>query len=122
MIILLSLSSDLDLKNNYSPLSQTIKLSLFDECSKLDISYIDKRFNDNYNTQPSETINISLSMDYLGFLDTNKKVMYFLKKQVILIMVIKSFFKIIFIFIYFISIYTQMLFMKKIILLLLNLT
>ena len=33
-------SSDLDLKNNYSPLSQTIKLSLFDECSKLDISYI----------------------------------------------------------------------------------
>ena len=57
--ILLSFSSDLDLKNNYSPLSQTIKLSIFDECSKLDISYTDKRFNDNYNTQPSETINIS---------------------------------------------------------------
>ena len=26
---------------------------------KLDISYVDERFNDNYNTQPSETINIS---------------------------------------------------------------
>ena len=63
----MSLSSDIDLKNNYSPFKQTIKLSLFDECSKLDISYVDERFNDNYNTQPSETINISFSMDYLGF-------------------------------------------------------
>ena len=65
--LILSLSSDIDLKNNYSPFKQTIKLSLFDECSKLDISYIDERFNDNYNTKPSETINISFSMDYLGF-------------------------------------------------------
>ena len=65
--LILSLSSDLDLKNNYSPFKQTIKLRLFDECSKLDISYVDERFNDNYNTQPSETINISFSMDYLGF-------------------------------------------------------
>ena len=65
--LILSLSSDIDLKNNYSPFKQTIKLSLFDECSKLDISYVDERFNDNYNTQPSETINISFSMDYLGF-------------------------------------------------------
>ncbi len=63
----LSISSDLDLKNNYSPYTQKIELSLFDECSKLDISYIDERFNDNYNTKPSETIYISLSMDYLGF-------------------------------------------------------
>ena len=29
--IMLSVSSDLDLKNDYSPLSQIIKLSLFDE-------------------------------------------------------------------------------------------
>ena len=65
--LILSLSSDIDLKNNYSPFKQTIKLSLFDECSKLDISYVDERFNDNYNTKPSETINISFSMDYLGF-------------------------------------------------------
>ena len=27
----------------------------------------DKRFNDNYNTQPSEIINLSFTMDYLGF-------------------------------------------------------
>ena len=78
--ILLSFSSDLDLKDNYSPLSQTIKLSLFDECSKLDISYIDKRFNDNYNTIPSETINISFSMDYLGFFGYEQKSNVFFEK------------------------------------------
>ena len=71
--VLLSISSDLDLKNDYSPLSQTIKLSLFDECSKLDISFIDQRFNDNYNTKPSETINVSFSMDYLGFFGYEQK-------------------------------------------------
>ena len=71
--ILMSLSSNLDLKNNYSPLSQIFKISLFDECSRLDISYIDERFNDNYNTKPSETINISLSMDYLGFFGYEQK-------------------------------------------------
>ena len=71
--VLLSISSNLDLKNNYSPLTQEIKLSLFDECSKLDISYIDTRFNDNYNTKPSETINISLSLDYLGFFGYEQK-------------------------------------------------
>ena len=71
--VLLSITSDYDLKNNYSPLTQKIKLSLFDECSKLDISYIDERFNDNYNTKPSETINISLSLDYLGFFGYEQK-------------------------------------------------
>ena len=71
--VLLSISSNLDLKNNYSPLTQEIKLSLFDECSKLDFSYIDERFNDNYNTKPSETINISLTLDYLGFFGYEQK-------------------------------------------------
>ena len=71
--VLLSITSDYDLKNNYSPLIQKIKLSLFDECSKLDISYIDERFNDNYNTKPSETINISLTLDYLGFFGYKQK-------------------------------------------------
>ncbi len=78
--VLLSLSSDLDLKNNYSPLKQVVKLSLFDECSKLDISYIDERFNDNYNTKPSETINVSLSMDYLGFFGYEQKSNVFFEK------------------------------------------
>ena len=65
--------SNIDLKNNYSPLTQEIKISLFDECSRLDISYIDERFNDNYNTQPSETISISFHMDYLGFFGYKQK-------------------------------------------------
>ena len=62
-----SLDSNLNLKDDYSPLTQTFKLSLFDECSRLDISYLDERFNDNYNLKPSETISISFYMDYLGF-------------------------------------------------------
>ncbi len=78
--VLLSINSNLDLRDNYSPLKQTIKLSLFDECSKLDISYIDERFNDNYNTKPSETISISFSMDYLGFFGYEQKSNVFFEK------------------------------------------
>ena len=58
-------------------LLKVLRSALFDECSKLDISYIDERFNDNYNTQPNETVSISFHMDYLGFLAMNKKVMFF---------------------------------------------
>ena len=71
--VIISLNSNLDLKDNYSPLKQSLKISLFDECSKLDITFIDERFNDNYNTQPSETINISFYMDYLGFFGYEQK-------------------------------------------------
>ena len=70
---IISLNSNLDLKDNYSPLKQSLKISLFDDCSKLDITFIDVRFNDNYNTQPSETINISFYMDYLGFFGYEQK-------------------------------------------------
>ena len=66
-------NSDIDLKNNYSPLTQEIKLSLFDECSKLEISYLNERFDDNYNTKPNETISISFHMDYLGFFGYEQK-------------------------------------------------
>ncbi len=66
-------NSDMDLKNNYSPLTQSIRISLFDECSKLNISYVDERFNDNYNTQPNETVSISFHMDYLGFFGYEQK-------------------------------------------------
>ena len=66
-------NSDIDLKNNYSPLTQEIKLSLFDECSKLEISYLNERYNDNYNTKPNETISISFHMDYLGFFGYEQK-------------------------------------------------
>ena len=71
--LILSSSSNFDLKNNYSPLTQTLKVSLLDECSRLEISYVDERFNDNYNTSPSELIKISFYMDYLGFFGYEQK-------------------------------------------------
>ena len=55
------------LKNNYDPYKSTFKISLFDECSQLDINYSNTRFNDNFNTKPEETISLTFSMDYLGF-------------------------------------------------------
>ncbi len=71
--IILSTSSNLDLKNDYSPLTQKFKISLLDECSRLDISYVDERFNDNYNTSPSKLVSISFYMDYLGFFGYEQK-------------------------------------------------
>ena len=55
------------LKNNYNPYKSSVNLSLFDECSKLEISYSNLRYNDNFNTVPKETIGLTFSMDYLGF-------------------------------------------------------
>ncbi len=69
----LSMKSHLNLKDNYSPLTQTFNISLFDECSRLNVSYTDERFNDNYNMKPSETISISFQMDYLGFFGYEQK-------------------------------------------------
>ena len=63
----LSYNSNLDLKNNYNPYKSSVNLSLFDECSKLEISYSNLRYNDNFNTVPKETIGLTFSMDYLGF-------------------------------------------------------
>jgi len=65
--LIIGFNSNLDVKNNYDPYSSDIKISLFDECSKLDITYSNTRFNDNYNTKPEETVSIAFSMDYLGF-------------------------------------------------------
>ena len=63
----LSYLSNLYVKNNYDPYKSSIKLSLFDECSQLDINYSNIRFNDNFNTKPEEIISLTFSMDYLGF-------------------------------------------------------
>ncbi len=63
----LSFQSNLDLKNNYKPYSESLTLSIFDECSQLDLSYLNKRYNDNYNTSPEQKLSITFSMDYLGF-------------------------------------------------------
>ena len=60
-------NSNLDVKNDYDPYGSSVFMSIFDECSQLDIKYSNSRFNDNYNTQPSETISITFSMEYLGF-------------------------------------------------------
>jgi len=65
--IRLSYSSKLDLKNDFSPYSSGITLSLFDECSQLDLSYINNRYNDNFNTTPEEKLSFTFTMDYLGF-------------------------------------------------------
>ena len=56
----------MDVKNNYDPYKSSLNISLFDECSQLDIAHSNTRFNDNYNTKPSEII-LTFSMDYLGF-------------------------------------------------------
>ena len=77
----INIDTNLDVKNNYDPYKSIFKLSLFDECSQLDISYSNTRFNDNFNTQPEEKISFTFNMDYLGFLDTNNQQIYFLKSR-----------------------------------------
>lgn len=63
----LNLLSTHDLKNNYSPFEQSLAFNLFDECSNLELSYTQKKYNDNFNTKPEEKIGITFYMDYLGF-------------------------------------------------------
>ena len=61
------------MKNNYQPFKSTLKIGLYDECSQLDITYTNIRFNDNFNTQPEETIGLVFSLDYLGFFSYQQK-------------------------------------------------
>ena len=70
----------LDVKNNYDPYKSTLKLSLFDECSQLDITYSNTRFNDNFNTTPEEIIGFTFSMDYLGFFGYKQSTELFFKE------------------------------------------
>ena len=65
--LIASYSTNLDVKNNYDPFKSVLGISLFDECSQLEIKYSNIRFNDNYNTKPEEKISLSYTMDYLGF-------------------------------------------------------
>ena len=78
--LIIGFNSNLDVKNNYDPYSSELKISLFDECSQLDITYSNTRFNDNYNTKPEETIGISYSMDYLGFFGYEQSTNLFLEE------------------------------------------
>ena len=78
--ITLSFNSNMDIKNDYSPYSQSLNLNLSDECSELVITYKDVRFNDNYNTTPNETLSISFYMDYLGFFGYEQKTNVFFEE------------------------------------------
>ena len=68
-----SLKSTLDLKNNYSPFSNKLMLSFFDECSELEIFYENSRFNDNFNTLPEEIIGINFSFDYINYFEIENR-------------------------------------------------
>jgi len=76
----INIKSNLDVKNNYDPYKSIFKLSLFDECSQLDISYSNTRFNDNFNTQPEEIISFTFNMDYLGFFGYEQSTDLFFKE------------------------------------------
>ena len=65
--IALDFNTNIDLKNNSSPYYQNIGISFFDECSKFSIFYDRSKFNDNFNTKPTESIRFEFYMDYLGF-------------------------------------------------------
>ena len=76
----ISFNSNLDVKNNYDPYKSKFKISLFDDCSQLDISYSNTRFNDNFNTQPEEKISFTYIMDYLGFFGYEQSTNLFFKE------------------------------------------
>ena len=75
-----SYNSNLDLKNNYSPYSESLSISLFDECSNLNLTYNNTRYSDNYNTTPEQRIGITFSMDYLGFFGYEQKTNLFFQE------------------------------------------
>ena len=65
--ISLDFNTNIDLKNDSSPYYQKLGISFFDECSKFSIFYDRSKFNDNFNTKPTESIRFEFYMDYLGF-------------------------------------------------------
>ena len=73
-------NSNLDVKNNYDTYKSTVQLSLFDDCSQLNIGYSNTRFNDNFNTQPVEKISLTFIMDYLGFFGYEQSTDLFFKE------------------------------------------
>ena len=77
----LSFQSNLDLKNDYKPYSESLKVSIFDECSQLDLIYTNKTYNDNYNTSPEQLLSITFSMNYLGFFGYEQSTNLFFEEQ-----------------------------------------
>ena len=76
----INFKTNLDVKNNYDPYKSTVQLSLFDDCSQLNIGYSNTRFNDDFNTQPEETISLTFTMDYLGFFGYEQSTDLFFKE------------------------------------------
>ena len=72
--------ANIDLKNEYSPFETSFSLSIFDECSELDINYKNTKYSDNFATTPEETISFSFKMDYLGFFGYEQKSSLFFKE------------------------------------------
>ena len=60
-------------KNPSKAINDKFMLKIFDDCSALSLEYSNKRYNDNYNTTPNETLSISFYMDYLGFFGYEQK-------------------------------------------------
>ena len=73
--------TNLDAKNEYDPYKSNFKVSLFDECSRLEVNYTNIRFNDNYNTTPEEKISFIYYMDYLGFFGYEQSTDLFFKEE-----------------------------------------
>ena len=44
-----------------------------DECSQLDLSYLNNRYSDNFNTKPEESIQINFLLDYIGLFGLEEK-------------------------------------------------
>tara|TARA_B100000035_G_scaffold194203_1_gene165804 strand:- start:4184 stop:6337 length:2154 start_codon:yes stop_codon:yes gene_type:complete len=78
--ISISYQSELDLKNNFSPYKDSLSLNLSDECSVLSIVYSNVRYNDNFNTTPTEKISITYFMDYLGYFGYEQSTDLFFKE------------------------------------------
>tara|TARA_B100000579_G_C22830416_1_gene855582 strand:- start:42 stop:2234 length:2193 start_codon:yes stop_codon:yes gene_type:complete len=60
-------SSSFDVLSNYQPYAQSLTFNIFDDCSLLEITYENIRYNDLNNTKPKESIRFKYYMDYLGF-------------------------------------------------------
>jgi len=78
--LILGYSSNLDVKNNYNPYQSLFKVSIFDECSQLEIDYSNTRYSDNFNTKPEEKISLTFRMDYLGFFGYEQSTSLFFSK------------------------------------------
>jgi len=77
----LAFDTNLDLNDKYNPYKSKLNLNIFDECSNLEIAYINSKFTDNDNTNPKELISLTYRMEYLGFLGFENQTNLFYKND-----------------------------------------